>query len=176
VNNKKDFIKKTALDLFVQRGYHATSISEISIKANVSKGLLYHYFDSKEALLKELLYNGIEDLKAKFLYSCTNEIVRDHILFLNCYLNYIEENKSILNVIFQMKLHSNLYLNLSNEINFVFALIHNHFSSVDNSLFTKTLIYGITFNYITENLTTKEIVDMFQLYLDKKEENEVNMI
>ena len=45
-------ITSAALDLFGNRGYAQTSISAIAQKAGVSKGLIYHYFDSKEAVLQ----------------------------------------------------------------------------------------------------------------------------
>jgi AcrR family transcriptional regulator len=44
-------IVNTALRLFGQRGYHATSIQEIIGEAGCSKGAFYHYFDAKEDLV-----------------------------------------------------------------------------------------------------------------------------
>lgn len=40
-----------AFELFANEGYSHTSISAIARKASVSKGLIYHYFDSKESIL-----------------------------------------------------------------------------------------------------------------------------
>ena len=48
---KKDLILRTALIVFAQEGYHASSVNKIADKANISKGLLYTYFESKEDLL-----------------------------------------------------------------------------------------------------------------------------
>ena len=47
-----------ALKLFAEKGYHATSISQIAVKAKVSKGLMYNYFSSKEDLLDEIIEEG----------------------------------------------------------------------------------------------------------------------
>lgn len=44
-------IEKTALKLFGTAGYHATSIEAIATKANISKGLIYYHFKSKNDLL-----------------------------------------------------------------------------------------------------------------------------
>lgn len=44
-------IKQAALKLFAHKGYGNTSISAIAKEAKVSKGLMYNYFDSKQALL-----------------------------------------------------------------------------------------------------------------------------
>lgn len=64
--DKKTLIMSTALELFANNGYHATSISQISKKAGISKGLMYNYFESKEALIMELLTHGLDAMIAFF--------------------------------------------------------------------------------------------------------------
>jgi len=59
---RKMEILDTALELFSNEGYYATSISKIAVKAGISKGLLYNYFDSKEDLIKTIIFNGIDNL------------------------------------------------------------------------------------------------------------------
>ncbi|MEM9325682.1 MAG: TetR/AcrR family transcriptional regulator [Bacteroidota bacterium] len=51
-------IMDAALELFATRGYMATSITAIGQRAGISKGLMYHYFESKEQLLREMI-NGL---------------------------------------------------------------------------------------------------------------------
>ena len=41
----------TAMQLIVERGYDATTLRDVARKANVSVGLLYRYFPSKQALV-----------------------------------------------------------------------------------------------------------------------------
>lgn len=48
-----------ALDLFVERGYAATKLDDVAANTGVSKGTLYLYFDSKEALFKAVIEQGI---------------------------------------------------------------------------------------------------------------------
>lgn len=48
-----------ALSLFVERGYAATRLDDIAERAGVSKGTLYLYFDSKEALFAAVIREGI---------------------------------------------------------------------------------------------------------------------
>lgn len=55
-------ILTTSLSLFCEKGYYATSIEEIAKQAQISKGLLYHYFKSKEELLSALVDHRIEDV------------------------------------------------------------------------------------------------------------------
>ena len=47
------------MELFAHNGYHSTSISQIAREAGVSKGLLYNYFDSKEALLHDIVMEAV---------------------------------------------------------------------------------------------------------------------
>lgn len=51
----RDKIMEAAMELFSRKGYHLTSINDIVKKAGISKGLLYHYFSSKEMLLKGMV-------------------------------------------------------------------------------------------------------------------------
>ncbi len=63
---KKALILEAALELFADEGFHNTSISKIAKSAGISKGLMYNYFESKEALLHEIVISGIKDLTGTF--------------------------------------------------------------------------------------------------------------
>jgi AcrR family transcriptional regulator len=56
-------ILQTALDLFVRKGYHGTSIDEIMRKVGLTKGALYAHFTSKGDLLARI----IEEFETKFI-------------------------------------------------------------------------------------------------------------
>lgn len=49
-----------ALELFVSKGYVATKVTDIAQRANMSTGLMFHYFESKEKLYEELIRMGLE--------------------------------------------------------------------------------------------------------------------
>jgi len=51
-----------ALELFVEKGFAATRLDDVAARAGVSKGTLYLYFDSKEALFKAVIAEGIVPL------------------------------------------------------------------------------------------------------------------
>ena len=53
-----------ALDCFVERGYHGTTIRQIAGRAGVSVPGLYHHFPSKLALLERLIDDTMDDLVA----------------------------------------------------------------------------------------------------------------
>ncbi len=57
---RKQDILYAALELFVSKGYAATKITDIAKRVNMSVGLLFHYFESKEKLYEELVRMGLE--------------------------------------------------------------------------------------------------------------------
>lgn len=56
---RREQILDVALDMFICKGFHGTSTREISKKAGISSGLMFHYFDSKEALYLALLKKAV---------------------------------------------------------------------------------------------------------------------
>ncbi len=59
-----------AIPIFAKKGFHETKMSDIAIDADIGKGSLYEYFDSKEDLFyqafelwSDLFYEQIEDVK-----------------------------------------------------------------------------------------------------------------
>lgn len=48
-----------ATELFADKGFDATSVQEVVERAQVTKGALYHYFDSKQDLLYEIYHSII---------------------------------------------------------------------------------------------------------------------
>jgi len=60
-------IVETALLLFAQHGYESTTTRQIAEHAGISYGLMYHYFKSKEDLLKLVFQRCIEPLQQMIL-------------------------------------------------------------------------------------------------------------
>lgn len=61
-------IVQAALELFVRKGYHGTSINDIVRKVGLTKGALYSHFTSKGDLLLRI----IQEFKSRFI----NELIR----------------------------------------------------------------------------------------------------
>ncbi len=51
----KELILKTAYGLFLKKGYQSVSIKDIMEASHLSKGGIYHYFESKESILFAVL-------------------------------------------------------------------------------------------------------------------------
>jgi AcrR family transcriptional regulator len=56
-------ICRTAAQIFRERGYDATSVSDIARALGITKAGLYHYFESKEELLFEITAYGLDRVR-----------------------------------------------------------------------------------------------------------------
>ena len=52
-------ILEAAAKLFRRQGYSATTLRQIAAMAEIKAGSIYYYFDSKEAILDEVLHRGL---------------------------------------------------------------------------------------------------------------------
>ncbi|AZB42210.1 TetR/AcrR family transcriptional regulator [Bacillus sp. FJAT-42376] len=68
-----------AIDLFIKKGYHSTSIEEVTKLAQVSKGLLYHYYEGKEGLLAAMVHMRIGNLRSVMERAASMESPADQI-------------------------------------------------------------------------------------------------
>jgi AcrR family transcriptional regulator len=59
-------IMEVAMRLFALEGYGHVSISKLAIEAGISKGLMYHYFESKDALLTAIIEHGMNQFMDLF--------------------------------------------------------------------------------------------------------------
>jgi AcrR family transcriptional regulator len=48
---RPDEVLDAALDLFIEKGFAATRVEDIAKRAGISKGAVYLYFPSKEAII-----------------------------------------------------------------------------------------------------------------------------
>jgi TetR/AcrR family transcriptional regulator, fatty acid metabolism regulator protein len=52
--DKRRLLLDAAVKVFARKGYHAARVGDIAGEAGVAYGLLYHYFDSKEDVLRSV--------------------------------------------------------------------------------------------------------------------------
>ncbi|TAN20119.1 MAG: TetR/AcrR family transcriptional regulator [Chitinophagaceae bacterium] len=65
----REKILKSAFELFANHGYSRTSVDMIAQKARISKGLIYHYFKSKEEILRGLFIQFVEETNEQILWN-----------------------------------------------------------------------------------------------------------
>lgn len=58
MTDKQERILNCGLELFAKNGYNATSTSQIAKLAEVSEGLIFRHFKSKEGLLNAIIQEG----------------------------------------------------------------------------------------------------------------------
>lgn len=59
---KRLAILKTAAKFFAKNGFDRSSMSQLALECGVSKALIYHYYQSKEALLYDIILTHLQDL------------------------------------------------------------------------------------------------------------------
>ncbi len=83
-----DRIRRSALHLFAKHGYEATGIREVARDAGLSLSTLYHYIESKEDLLLDIIRTSMSELRAAAQESLANSetpaerlagLVRGHV-------------------------------------------------------------------------------------------------
>jgi TetR/AcrR family transcriptional regulator len=95
----KTAIIDAAEELFVKKGFAATSISEVASKAKVTKSLIHHHFGSKEALwqaveakyhdrMESYLRRVVEEAESSWRTEFFEKSIPD-------YFEHIEQNRTI---------------------------------------------------------------------------------
>lgn len=62
MKSKKEQILDVSLSLFLEKGYDNTSISDILSNLNIARGTLYYHFESKEAIMDEIIERSIKNV------------------------------------------------------------------------------------------------------------------
>jgi AcrR family transcriptional regulator len=67
VVDSRQEILRTAARLFQQRGYDATSMNDVAAALKLSKGGLYHHFQSKDEILFEIMNHALDITQQRVL-------------------------------------------------------------------------------------------------------------
>jgi AcrR family transcriptional regulator len=59
--DKRENILHAATDVFSKYGFHGAKMEDIAREANIGKGTIYGYFNSKESLFYEMIKHGIKE-------------------------------------------------------------------------------------------------------------------
>lgn len=98
---RRQLIMNTALKLFAKKGYADTTIGDIAKAADMSVGLMFHYFESKEKLLEELVRCGAEATNTPRELNFENPL--DYFEgFLKVLFRYAKENPRVLYMFMMM--------------------------------------------------------------------------
>jgi AcrR family transcriptional regulator len=64
--DRRERILNSAAALFARKGVAATTVREIADEVGILSGSLYHHFESKEAIVDEVVASYLEDLRARY--------------------------------------------------------------------------------------------------------------
>ncbi|MFQ6100982.1 MAG: TetR/AcrR family transcriptional regulator [Anaerolineae bacterium] len=59
---RRQSILRAAREVFFENGFHRATVDKVAERAEVSKGTVYLYFESKESILAHLLLEGLDEL------------------------------------------------------------------------------------------------------------------
>jgi TetR/AcrR family transcriptional regulator, transcriptional repressor for nem operon len=83
MKDTRDHILKVALGLFLQDSFKGVTLSQLVKKTGLSKGAFYHYFESKEQLLHEILTSFLIDANlgfySKFSKDSLHQFLQDYM-------------------------------------------------------------------------------------------------
>ncbi|WP_143051443.1 TetR/AcrR family transcriptional regulator [Rhodococcus koreensis] len=65
--NRKDQIIAAAGEMFLARGYHNVSVTDVADALDITPSALYHHFRNKQDLLFEVVWSGLEKVDAALL-------------------------------------------------------------------------------------------------------------
>lgn len=106
---KKHLILDTALELFAENGFHATSMSQVAKKAGVSKGLAYNYFESKQDILDEIIKTGFDSIYSHFDLNHDGILTKEEFeYFIRKSFQVINENRKFWKLYSGIIMQSNL--------------------------------------------------------------------
>ncbi|MFO7615570.1 MAG: TetR/AcrR family transcriptional regulator [Bacteroidales bacterium] len=156
---KRNLIMHTALDLFANKGYYTTSISRIAHEAKISKGLMYHYFSSKEELILAIMEKGINKLMDVFDPNKDGQLTDDEIEFLvDQSFRILQENTDYWKLYFatmiQPAVHKLLMESFKDLVPGMLGMMESYFrrKGVENpvveAIFFSAVLDGVGMNYV----------------------------
>ena len=97
--DKETLILETTLNLIAARGFHDTPMSLIAKESGVSAGIIYHYFENKEALIRSLYWQIKRRFTAAIMADDPQKMpFPDHVqhIWLKAYRFYLTNPKETL--------------------------------------------------------------------------------
>ncbi len=116
--NRKTAILRAARRLFFEKGFKAVTVESIAKKAELSKGSIYLYFNSKEEIYAQILLSDID----KFHEHISNLLQRPAsasemlVRLANIYVDFFLSERELFRILMTLMLHTS-DMNLPEEIN-----------------------------------------------------------
>lgn len=155
-------ILHSALQLFAEKGFNATSMNDIAKKGNISKGLVYNYYKSKFHLLDAIIDEAFTEIDS--LFDHIKKINKDPIEtlceLLKVTFDSLEEKPEFWKLITGLSFKNQIKARYEEKINqrkIKYFEIGSYLISqlkvenpIEELLFIGAIIDGIAFHYIEE--------------------------
>jgi AcrR family transcriptional regulator len=117
-DNRRNAILKAARRLFFEKGFKLVTVESIARKAELSKGSIYLYFNSKEEIYTQILLTDIERFQEHFNDLLKNPTRASDALFrfAGIYVDLFLNDRELFRILMTFMLHTN-DMNLSEELN-----------------------------------------------------------
>ena len=163
-------IMDISLELFSRQGYEAVSMAKIAKGAEISKGNLYNYFESKEQMLSEIVLNAVEEIYSDFDSNHDGEISHEEFLkFIDDVFDNVQQNRKFWKLMFSLLLQPHLLEIIQEKLSAlstdVFGLFYTYFNKekpedpMTELIFFSSLLKGAMMQYVF----TPEAIDIEKL-------------
>jgi AcrR family transcriptional regulator len=164
-------IMEVSLDLFSREGYASVSMAKVAKGAEISKGNLYNYFESKEQMLSEIVLNAVEEIYRDFDTNHDGEISHEEFLkFIDNVFDNMQENRKFWKLMFSLLLQPHLLEIIQEKLSAlstdVFGLFYTYFENENSEdpitelIFFSSLLKGAMMQYVF----APETIDIGKLY------------
>jgi TetR/AcrR family transcriptional regulator len=103
---RRQSILQAAREVFFENGFHRATVDDVAERAEVSKGTVYLYFESKETILAFLLLEGLDELVEKLeqAYAASEPLAADERLrrLSIAYLRFFREDPEYFRLLMAM--------------------------------------------------------------------------
>ncbi len=175
---KRRLILDAAMKEIAEKGFTSTSVSSIAIRAGISKGLIYNYFESKDQLAKEILLEGI--YKAMNFYNFTSEVVTDEVFkgIITKTFDLLDQEPEFWKIYFSFSFQPAVLQILVTEIpemmqGFIAGFVEyfrskNHPDFINEAYFIGAVFDGLSLNYLynKENFSKEYAIKRILQILD----------
>jgi AcrR family transcriptional regulator len=117
MTEKQTRIFEAAIEVFAQKGYSASSTSEIASKAGVAEGTIFRHYKTKKDLLLSIVAPAMVRLIAPFVLREFRDVLKTDFDTMDQFLKviienrieFLEKNKSLIRILLQeLPLHQDL--------------------------------------------------------------------
>ena len=116
--NRKNAILKAARKLFFEKGFKPVTVESIAKKAELSKGSIYLYYNSKEEIYTQILLSDIDKFHERISDLLQNPSSASDVLLklANIYVDFFLNDRELFRILMIFMLHTS-DMNLPEDLN-----------------------------------------------------------